>query len=142
MITVHLAPEDPRYVDLRRNILSKLERVLPDVAIRLAGSGQSMVGSTSDEAYGEIEYSYGGRSAKTDQPATAKLCRCFTSWRESPFRRLSSAKTIWATPWSPAGEHALLWFFGGLPLLIVLAWWWTRRAPRIPPQFITDGGQS
>ena len=65
VITVHLAAEDPRYVDLRRNILSKLERLLPGVTVRLRGTGQSMVGSTSDEAYGEIEYWYGGRSAKT-----------------------------------------------------------------------------
>ena len=36
LITVHLAPEDPRYVDLRRNVLAKLERALPDVTIRLA----------------------------------------------------------------------------------------------------------
>ena len=37
---------------------------------------------------------------------------------------------------------ALLWFFGGLPLLIVLAWWRSRRAPRIPAQHIKAGGQS
>src|SRR5262249_13724939 len=65
IITVHLAPEDPRYVDLRRNILVKLERVMPHVTIRLATIGQSMVGSTSEEAYGEIEYSYGGRTDKS-----------------------------------------------------------------------------
>ena len=34
-INVHLAPEDPRYVDLRRNVLAKLDRVMPQVAIRL-----------------------------------------------------------------------------------------------------------
>ena len=65
VITVRLAPEDPRYVDLRRNVLSKLQRVLPNVTVRLATTGQTMVGSTSDEAYGEIEYSYDGRVAKT-----------------------------------------------------------------------------
>src|SRR5215510_13482865 len=65
IITVHLAAEDPRYVDLRRNILLKLERVMPRVTIRLATIGQSVVGSTSEEAYGEIEYSYGGRSDKS-----------------------------------------------------------------------------
>ena len=65
VITVRLAPEDPRYVDLRRNVLSKLQRVLPNVTVRLATTGQTMVGSTSDEAYGEIEYSYGGQLAKT-----------------------------------------------------------------------------
>ena len=32
VVTVHLAPEDPRYVDLRRNVLAKLERALPDVS--------------------------------------------------------------------------------------------------------------
>src|SRR5262252_10002321 len=57
IITVHLAPEDPRYVDLRRNVLAKLERAMPRVAVRLATSGQSMVGSTSEETYGEVEYS-------------------------------------------------------------------------------------
>ena len=28
-ITVHFSPEDPRYVDLRRNVLSKLKRAMP-----------------------------------------------------------------------------------------------------------------
>src|SRR5262249_60757682 len=65
IITVHFAPEDPRYVDLRRNVLLKLERVMPHVNIRLATMGQSMVGSTSEETYGEVEYSYGGRSDKS-----------------------------------------------------------------------------
>src|SRR5262249_14231847 len=50
IVTVHLAAEDPRYVDLRRNILLKLERVMPNVTIRLATAGQSVVGSTSEEA--------------------------------------------------------------------------------------------
>ena len=61
VITVHLVPEDPRYVDLRRNVLSKLERVLPNVTSRLATSGQSVIGSANDKSYGEVEYIYGGR---------------------------------------------------------------------------------
>jgi ABC-2 type transport system permease protein len=71
LITVHLAPEDPRYADLRRNVLSKLQRVMPDVTIRLATVGQTMVGSSSDEAYGQIEYSYEVRTAKRsfDEPS-------------------------------------------------------------------------
>ncbi|MER9632831.1 ABC transporter permease subunit [Mesorhizobium sp. M0228] len=43
-ITVHLAPEDPRYVDLRTSILSKLERVFSRIVIRFAGDQQSVVG--------------------------------------------------------------------------------------------------
>jgi len=65
VVTVHLAPEDPRYADLRRNVLAKLERVMPRVNIRLAGGGQTIVGSSTEQSYGEIEYSYAGRSAKS-----------------------------------------------------------------------------
>ncbi|HVI77410.1 MAG TPA: ABC transporter permease subunit, partial [Candidatus Acidoferrum sp.] len=43
IVTVHLAPEDPRYADLQRNVLAKLERVLPRMSVRLAGGHQSLV---------------------------------------------------------------------------------------------------
>src|SRR5262249_34199885 len=46
-VAVHLAPEDPRYTDLRRDVLAKLERTMPYVNIRLASAGQGMIGSTS-----------------------------------------------------------------------------------------------
>src|SRR5262249_1657632 len=63
VIRVHLAPEDPRYADLTRNVLAKLERAMPDVSIRLAG-GRPRAG-TGDDAYGEVEYVYGGRSDRS-----------------------------------------------------------------------------
>src|SRR5713101_1320634 len=62
VVTVHLAPEDPRYADLRRNVLAKLERVLPNVSIRLAGARQSLATNAGDDSYGEVAYTYGGRS--------------------------------------------------------------------------------
>jgi ABC-2 type transport system permease protein len=142
VITVHLAPEDPRYVDLRRNILSKMERVLPDVTARLAATGQSMVGSTSDEAYGEIEYSYGGRSAKTRSTSHREVLPLLYDLAGKLIPTPVIGEDYLGYPLIAGGRQALLWFFGGLPLLIVLAWWWTRWAPRIPPQFIKDGGQS
>ena len=37
LVTVHLAPEDPRYADLQRNVLAKLERAMPNVSVTLAG---------------------------------------------------------------------------------------------------------
>jgi hypothetical protein len=64
VITVHLAPEDPRYVDLRRNVLGKLERVLPNVTIRLVAS-QSFIGRSGDDSYGEVEYAYAGRTDRS-----------------------------------------------------------------------------
>src|SRR5215475_8652880 len=47
-ITVHLAAEDPRYIDLQRNVLAKLGRVMPDVSIRLATARGSIASSAGD----------------------------------------------------------------------------------------------
>ncbi len=63
VVTVHLAPEDPRYADLQREVLAKLARTLPHVTIRLASGRQTLASSAGDEAYGEVEYAYGARTA-------------------------------------------------------------------------------
>jgi ABC-2 type transport system permease protein len=139
-ITVHLVPEDPRYVDLRRNVLSKLERVLPHVTIRLAGAGQSVVGSTSDDAYGEIEYSYGGRTSKTRSTSHREALPLLYELAGAPIPTPVIGEDYPGYPLVSSGRAALAWFFGALPLLIVMAWWWTSRAPRLPARFI-EGGQ-
>jgi ABC-2 type transport system permease protein len=139
-ITVHLVPEDPRYVDLRRNVLSKLERVLPHVTIRLAGAGQSVVGSTSDDAYGEIEYSYGGRTSKTRSTSHREALPLLYELAGAPIPTPVIGEDYPGYPLVSSGRAALAWFFGALPLLIVMAWWWTSRPPRLPARFI-EGGQ-
>jgi ABC-2 type transport system permease protein len=142
VITVHLVPEDPRYVDLRRNVLSKLERVVPHVAIRLAATGQTVVGSTRDEAYGEIKYSYGGRSAKTRSTSHREALPLLYALAEKPIPTPLPGEDYPGYPLIAGGQLTLLWFFGVLPLLIAITWWWSRRAPLIPQQLIEDGGQS
>src|SRR3984957_5861091 len=62
VVTIHLAPEDPRYADLQRNVLAKLERALPNLSVGLAGGRQSLATNAGDDRYGEVEYTYGGRS--------------------------------------------------------------------------------
>jgi ABC-2 type transport system permease protein len=142
VITVHLAAEDPRYVDLRRNVLAKLERVLPHVAIRLAAAGQSVVGSTGDEAYGEIEYSYGGRSAKTRSTSHREALPLLYGLAGKPIPTPLAGAEYPGYPLTASGQLMLPWFFGALPLLIAIAWWWSRRTPRRPRQFVEDGGPS
>ena len=82
------------------------------------------------------------RAARTRvvRPARARFCRCSTRWRDGRFRRRPRGRSTPATRWSPTARPALLWFFGALPLLIVLAWRWLRRAPQIA-QPIKDGDQ-
>jgi len=131
VVTVHLAPEDPRYQDLRRNVLGKLERVMSNVSIRLASARQSFGSQTADDAYGQIELTYGSRSDTTRS----------TSPREI-LPMLYGLAGVQPPVALPGGEYsgyplvaderaALAWYFGALPLFIAFAWWWSRRPPQI-----------
>jgi hypothetical protein len=141
LITVRLAPEDPRYVDLRRNVLAKLERAVPGVVIRLATTGQSVVGSTGEEAYGEIEYSYAGRTDKSRSTSPREILPLLYALAERPVPPPGAGEDYPGYPLVADPRPALLWFFAGLPLLIVLGWWWAHRAPAVPAQLVKDGGQ-
>ncbi len=129
VITVHLTAEDPRYVDLRRNVLSKLERTLPDVTIRLAGEQQRIIGRTGDESYGEVEYVYAGRSAMTRSTSPREILPILYELAGVSRPAPVAGDDYPGYPLEANGEPALIWFFGALPLLIVLAWWWSRRPP-------------
>jgi ABC-2 type transport system permease protein len=142
IITVHLAPEDPRYVDLRRNVLAKLQRAMPRISIRLATSGQSVVGSASDEAYGEIEYSYAGRSDRSRSTSPREILPLIYALAGRPIPEPIAGQEYPGYPLLADGSLALAWFFGGLPLLIVIAWWRSRRPPQILAQLIKNGGQA
>jgi ABC-2 type transport system permease protein len=142
IITVHLAPEDPRYVDLRRNVLSKLERAMPRISIRLAASGQSVIGSASDEAYSEIEYSYAGRSDRSRSTSPREILPLIYALAERPIPEPILGQEYPGFPLRADGSPALAWFFGGLPLLIVVAWWRIRRPPKEAIQPIKNGGQT
>src|SRR6266478_4065519 len=142
-ITVHLAAEDPRYIDLQRNVLGKLDRVMPHVSTRLATARQSIASSAGDEVYGEIEYRYGTR-----QDARQDTSRS-TSPREvlpliyglagvPPPAPIPSAEFP-GYPLVADGAFSLLWFLAVLPSLIVLAWWRSRRLPSNNRTFLKGG---
>src|SRR5262249_25649693 len=139
IITVHLAPEDPRYVDLRRNILVKLERVMPHVTIRLATAGQSVVGSTSEEAYGEIEYSEAGAEDKARPTPHRDVLPLLSALAGRPPPPPIAGEEYPASPLLANASPPLAWSPGALPLLIVIAWWFSRRPPQIAAQLIKDG---
>jgi ABC-2 type transport system permease protein len=130
VITVHLAPEDPRTVDLRRNVLSKLERVLPDVTVRLVAS-QSFIGRSSDDSYGEVEYVYAGRTDKSRSTSHREILPLLYGLAQGPVPTPVAGADYPGYPLVANAALVLPWFFGALPLLIALAWWLSRRAPRI-----------
>ncbi len=141
VITVHLAPEDPRYVDLRRNVLSKLERTLPDVRVRLAPSGHSVISGASEKSYGDVEYAYGGRLDTSRSSSHREILPLLYALAGVPVPAPAAGEDYPGYPLE-ANAHAVLpWFFGVLPMLIVLAWWWSSRAPRSRFRPLEDGGR-
>jgi hypothetical protein len=137
VVTAHLAPEDPRYQDLRRNVLAKLERVMPNVTIRVASSRQSFAGRTDDDTYGQIELAYGSRSDITRSTSPREILPMLYGLAGVELPAPVSGGEYPGYPLIADERAALAWYFGGLPLCIVFAWWWSRRPPRINNARIT-----
>jgi ABC-2 type transport system permease protein len=129
VVTVHLAPEDPRYADLRRNVLAKLERVLPNMSVGLAGGRQSLAANAGDDRYGEVEYAYGGRSDISRSTSPREILPLLYGLAGVSRPAPAPGGDYPGYPLIVRGEVALLWFFGGLPLGIALVWWRSRRLP-------------
>ena len=142
VVTVHLAPEDPRYADLQRNVLAKLERVLPNVSVRLAGGRKSLATNAGEDRYGEIEYTYGGRSDVSRSTSPREVLPMLYGLAAVNSPAAAPGADYPGYPLVAGGKAALLWFFCGLPLCIALAWWWSRRPPKPNHSTLTKEVQS
>jgi ABC-2 type transport system permease protein len=131
VVTVNLVPEDPRYIDLRRNVLAKLDRAMPNVTIVLAGSRQDLAGKS--DAYGQVEYVYGNRSDATRSTSPREILPLLYALAGTQPPTPSPGAEYPGYPLVASADTTLLWFLGGLPALIAFAWWRSRRPP--PVQF-------
>jgi hypothetical protein len=64
-IEVHLAPEDPRRLDLENLALSKLRRMLPKMQVRYVSATSIGLFEQTSSGYGEIWYDLAGRKTMT-----------------------------------------------------------------------------
>jgi ABC-type transport system involved in multi-copper enzyme maturation permease subunit len=127
LVTVHLAAEDPRYVDLRRNVLSKLERAMPDVTVKVAEGLFNPRTSANDERYGEVTYVYGQRTDSSRSTSPREILPLIYGLAGLAPPAQLSGTDFPGYPLVTNVELVWAWFFGGLPLLVILSWWWSRR---------------
>jgi ABC-2 type transport system permease protein len=142
VVDVHLSPEDPRYADLQRNVLAKLQRAMPDVSIHLAAARQAVATATGDETYGLVEYAYGAQRATSRSTSHREVLPLIYGLANVAPPSPIATEEYPGHPLVARGDAALTWFLLGLPLLIVLAWWRTRRPPPIDPSYVQQGGPS
>ena len=125
-ITVHLTPEDPRFTDLNRNVLAKLERAMPRVVVQFArGAGER------DPRYGEVEYVYGGRADVSRSTSPREILPLLYALAGVAAPAPAPGGDYSGYPLVASGDLALVWFLGALPLLILLAWGWSGRPPSL-----------
>jgi ABC-type transport system involved in multi-copper enzyme maturation permease subunit len=141
-ITVHFIPEDPRYTDLRRNVLDKLERTLPNVAVQLASTGRTLLGGASDESYGEVEYSYGGHSARSRSTSPREVLPLIYELAALEPPEPAAGGDYPGYPLIANAYAALPVFLGIVPILVLAFWFWINRAPRIWLNAVEQGGAS
>jgi ABC-2 type transport system permease protein len=137
-ITVHLAAEDPRYVDLQRNVLAKLERVMPRVSVRLAAARQSFASPAGEDSYGEIEYRYGARSDTSRSTSPREILPLIYGLAGVPAPAPIPSAEFPGYPLVMDDVFTLLWFLAMLPILIILAWWRSRRLPPVNKTFLKE----
>jgi ABC-2 type transport system permease protein len=130
VVTVHLAPEDPRYADLQRNVLAKLERVMPNVSIRLAAGQRGLATSAGDDRYGQVEYTYGARSDVSRSTSPREILPMLYGLAVVSPPAPVPGSDYPGYPLVAIGQVAIPWFFFGLPLCIAVAWWLSRRLPK------------
>jgi len=127
-VTVYLAAEDPRLVDLQRGVLAKLERTLPHIEISYAAASRSGLFERPDTHYGEVWYELGGRremNRSSTEPIVLETIYQLAG--RTPPAQADEA----SYPGYPLATRAPLapWIFFVLwPLCVVLVWWWTRRS--------------
>jgi ABC-2 type transport system permease protein len=125
-VEVHLAPEDPRRVDLERQVLAKLRRTLSSARIDYIAATRTGMFEQTAAAYGEIWYDVGGRRA-LNRAATAEsaLETIFSLAGVEP--RAERADEIFrGHPLAVAPRGAALIFYGIWPVAVAAATMRTR----------------
>lgn len=121
-VTVFLSPEDPRLMDLDRNILTKLARILPSVQIDYAAHSRAGLFESPGDHYGEVWYELAGHKAMTR--STTEAIVLDTLYQLAQVQPPVRQETEF--PGHPLGVEpkGAAWLFYALwPLAVVAAGW-------------------
>jgi ABC-type transport system involved in multi-copper enzyme maturation permease subunit len=127
-VTVYLAGEDPRLVDLERNILSKLSRTVPRMRVAYAVGSRTGLFERADDHYGEVWYALGERKVMTHsatEPIVLELLYQLANLTP-PARREEKSFPGYPLAAYPTGAALIYYFLWPISLAL---FWWLRRRP-------------
>jgi hypothetical protein len=120
-IEVHLAPEDPRRVDLDHRALSKLRRVRPDVKVRYVSATSIGLFEQTSEGYGEIRYELGGRTAVSRSTTAEAVLETIYELAGATPPVESEESLFRGHPLAAAPRGAAVIFYGFWPVAVLSA---------------------
>jgi ABC-2 type transport system permease protein len=118
-IEVHLAPEDPRRVDLERQALSKLRRIMPAMQVRYESATSIGLFEQTTEHYGEIRYDFGGRKTTSRLTTGDGVLETIYALAGVTPPAESEEKVFRGHPLAVAPKGAAAVFYGIWPALVV-----------------------
>ena len=131
-VNVNLATNDARFLDLQRNVLTKLQRTAPHVTITYAEtSTSSLLGGTSGANYGLVTYTYAGKQG-TSRATTAREVLPLIEALSGQTVVLDAVRAYPGYPLQTNADGSAVWFYVVLPMLAVGAWWYFQQPPAIP----------
>ncbi|MEP6763781.1 MAG: hypothetical protein ABJB66_05680 [Gemmatimonadaceae bacterium] len=127
VITVYLAAEDPRLVDLDRGVLSKLRRTMKHVSIVYAAKGRTGLFEHAGDHYGEVWYALGDKRVMSRSATEEIVLESIYELAEKKPPTLAESVPYPGYPLDARPIAAPWVFFGAWPLLICSLWFVLRR---------------
>ena len=122
-VTIYLAAEDPRLMDLDRSILSKLRRILPSVDIEYAAQGRTGLFEGATDHYGEVWYELDGRKVMSRSTTEPIVLETLFKLAGVPPPVQSNGDGFSGHPLAADPKGAAWVFYAVWPVAIGLLWW-------------------
>jgi ABC-2 type transport system permease protein len=126
VVTVYLAAEDPRLVDLER-VLAKLERTMPNARVEYGAKSRSGLFEKPGDHYGEIWYDLGGKRAMSRSSTQEIILDTIYELAGRAAPTPIAEKSYSGYPLAARPVLAPWIFFVIWPLCVIGAWWWIRK---------------
>ncbi len=127
-IEIHLGAEDPRLADFRREILGRLERVVPRLDVTYAGAGGTGLFASADPHYGEIWYAMGGKRVMLKSAIEPVVLETIYALADLKAKPAIDAESYPGYPFRGQASFAWVIFFVACPAGVLAAFWRVRRS--------------
>ena len=126
-IEVHLAPEDPRRIDLEHRALSKLRRIMPHLQVDYISSTSIGLFEQTAAGYGEIRYFLGGKNTMSRSTTAEGVLEAIYSVAGVAAPAESGEDIFRGHPLAVQPAGAAMVFYGVWPAVVLISGVLVRR---------------